>query len=239
MDDITKHTIKIVRALRSPATSFSKKLIEIFLEILIITFAVSLGQFLEKQREENAQQKEVKEFLLGLRYDLKHDASETKKIIKQEGFYRKAYTFLSNLKKGEKPNADSLKKYLVAINETTSLRSDISRFEGFKSSGKLQEIKNKDLLQDILYFYEEAIPVLNISENAWLNFHNKLTDLFVDEHVDYPDGSNNSYQVLIQQKAHNLCKGLIPWSQLLERYQAIITLGNKITKEIDLDYPNQ
>jgi hypothetical protein len=230
MEDITKHTIKIVRTLRNKTTSLSKKITEIFLEILIITFAVSIGQFLEKQREENVQQKEVKEFLLGLRYDLKHDISETKEIIAKYGFYNKAYTFLSNLKSTQKPNTDSLKKYLVAISQYTFLRPDISRFEGFKSSGKLQEIKDENLLQDILYFYEQAIPQLKSSEDARLNFEDKLTDLFIDEHV--------SYQILIQPNANNLCVRLIPWPQLLERYKAIITLGDKITNEIDREYAN-
>ena len=118
--------------------------------------------------------------------------------------------------KNEKPNPDSLKKYIVATNETASLTSNISRFDGFKSSGKLQQIKDKKLLQDILYYNEQAIPLLKISENGWLNFQNKLTDLFLDDRVGYADGTNNNFQILTQPKAHNLCGYLIPGPQLLE-----------------------
>jgi hypothetical protein len=70
MEELTKHTLKIVKTFRTATMSLPKKITEIFLEIIIITFAISLGQYLEKKREENAQQREVKEFLLGFRYDL-------------------------------------------------------------------------------------------------------------------------------------------------------------------------
>ena len=73
MEDITKHTIKIVRSMRNPETPLGKKIAEITMEILIITFAVTLAQFLDRQRERDVRQKEVAEFLSGLKVDLQND----------------------------------------------------------------------------------------------------------------------------------------------------------------------
>ena len=65
MEEISKHILKISKAVRHPGISFSKRLGEIVLEIFVIVFAVSLSQFLERQREQNVKQKEVKESWLG------------------------------------------------------------------------------------------------------------------------------------------------------------------------------
>jgi benzoyl-CoA reductase/2-hydroxyglutaryl-CoA dehydratase subunit BcrC/BadD/HgdB len=55
-----------------------KRLGEIFIEMLIIVFAVSLAVSLERRREYHNEQKEVKEFLTGLRFDLENDITEMK-----------------------------------------------------------------------------------------------------------------------------------------------------------------
>jgi hypothetical protein len=181
----------------------------------------------------------VKAFLLGLRVDLHHDVSETRENLKAYAYFGAAYAFLANLKQGVKADMDSLNTYVKIIHVNFFLRPDISRFEGFKSSGGLQEINDHPLLQDILDFYEQAIPQLETSENGWLGLQQSLKRLFLDEQIDYGDGTNNAYQILIEPKAHNLCKALIPWPQLLERYDVIIQLANKITDEINHDYPDQ
>lgn len=238
MDEITKHTLKIYKTIRNPSASLSKKIVDIVLEVLIIVFAVSLAQYLERNREESVKQKEVKEFLIGLKEDMKGDVNQAKEVMQ---FYSKAkvgYTYLSRLDIHKKPNADTLNKYVKNIGNNAFLRPSISRFEGFKSAGKLQDIEDKKLLLNILYFYEQAITQLRSSESAWMNEQGQLAQYFLERQVINPDSTNNNFDIIRQPKARNLCRTLVPWPQIYDRYQQIMDLGNKIVNEINKDYPN-
>lgn len=239
MEEITKHTLKIYKTIRNPNRSISKKVIDITLEVFIIVFAVSLAQFLERQREQSVKQGEVKEFLLGLRSDLKNDKAEAEEIIKFYDEKKHIYSFLSSIKSTTRPNADTLKEYVGQFGNNASLRPSISRFEGFKSTGKLEEIKDKELLQNVLYYYEQALTQLSSSESGWVGLQQKLAGFFLDNRVENDDGTNNYYELITQPKAKNLCKAMIPWPQLYDRCHVLIKLGDKIVKEINKDYPEK
>lgn len=233
MEDITKHTIKIVKSVRNPTTTLRKKIAEVLTEILIITFAVSLAQFLERQRENDVKQREVTEFLSGLKVDLENDVSQAREVKSIYGDFSKAYTYLSNVPNSTKYDTDSLNMYVNQISNNAIFKPNLSRFEGFKSSGKLEEITDKKLLQDILTFYEQTAPSLNLSQESWVGLQHQLSNLAIVNQITYKNGTNNNYQFISQPQAHNLCKRLIPWSQLYERYDAIINLGQTIVQEID------
>jgi len=235
MEDITKHTIKIVKSVSNPNTSLKKKIAEVAFEILIITFAVTLAQFLERQRENDVKKHEANEFLAGLRVDLVNDIDQAKrnKIFYTEA--KKRYTYLSNLSKSEKFNADSLDEAVAFISNNTTFRPNTSRFEGFKSAGKLEEIGDKKLLQDILTFYEQTTPSLQLSEGGWVNMQRQLNGVLILSQVSYKSGTNNNYQVMNMPQAHNLSVRLVPWAQLYERYDNVVNLGQTIIQQIDTD----
>jgi hypothetical protein len=237
MEDITRHTHKILKTIRNPTSSISKKITEIILEIFIITFAVSLSQYLERQREQNVKQKEVKEFLLGLKNDMIADNDQAKDNITDYDNFKRAFSYLSNISFKNKPNKDSLDSGVEELTHSASFRPNISRFEGFKSSGKLEEILDKQLLQNILFYYEQAIPQLRASEGGWIGLHEKLAGFFIDNKVENEDGTNNSYHLIMKPMSRNLTKMLIPWPQLYERYNKIVTLTGTILKEIETNYP--
>lgn len=237
MEEITKHTLKIYKTIRNPTASASKKIVDIALEIFIIVFAVSLAQYLERQREQGVKQKEVKEFLLGLRNDMRSDVGLAKDNIQFYHDRKHIYSFLSNIKATSRPNEDTLKKDVMEIGINTYLRPRISRFEGFKSSGKLEEIEDKALLQNILYFYEQSLPQLGSSESAWVGMQQKLAAFFMENRVENDNGTNNYYELIIQPKAKNLCKALVPWQQIYDRYKNITETADTIVKEINKDYP--
>src|ERR1700761_7545217 len=122
MDEITRHTLKIYKTVRNPNNSAAKKMVDVALEVFIIVFAVSLAQFLERQREENVKQGEVKEFLLGLRNDMKNDVASAKNIIEFYDEKKQIYTFLSNIKANKRPNADTLKMGVEQMGNNASIR---------------------------------------------------------------------------------------------------------------------
>lgn len=235
MEDITKHTIKIVKSVSNPTTSLKKKIAEVAFEILIITFAVTLAQFLERQRENDVKKHEANEFLVGLRVDIVNDIEQAKrnKIFYTEA--QKKYKYLSDITNSKKFNADSLNQAVAFVSNNTTFRPNISRFEGFKSAGKLEEIGDKKLLQDILTFYEQTTPSLQLSEGGWVNMQRQLNSVLILSQVSYKNGTNNNYQVMNMPQAHNLAARLIPWAQLYERYDNIINLGQTIVQQIDRD----
>ena len=164
------------------------------------------------------------------------DANQAKNNIQAYNNFKLTYLYLSKIKGRAKPDKDSLRKAVDQINENVSFRPGISRFEGFKSGGKLEEIADKQLLQNILNYYEQAIPQLNNSENGWIGLQKSLSDFFTDSKTEYDDGTNNYFQLITMPKAKNLSKKLVPWPQLYERYNQIIALSSTVVKEIDNNY---
>jgi hypothetical protein len=72
-DEVTKHTRKIYRAMNDRRRSFAEKTKEIIVEILIIVFAVTLSIWFHSWSEHRHEQKEVREFLIGIKDDLNKD----------------------------------------------------------------------------------------------------------------------------------------------------------------------
>ena len=75
-EEIAKHTKKAYKIWNSKEHGFWHKTKEFFIEILIIVFSITISIWLHDKSEHGHQQKEVKEFLLGLREDLLADIKE-------------------------------------------------------------------------------------------------------------------------------------------------------------------
>src|SRR5258708_19013112 len=95
-DEVSKHTRKIYRAIKDPRHSFAEKTKEIVIEILIIVFAVTLSIWFHSWSEHRHEQKEVREFLTGLKDDLNKDINllEANKnsIIRLDSNYKFIYS---------------------------------------------------------------------------------------------------------------------------------------------------
>jgi len=74
--EVIKHSRKIFGAVKNKNTGLSHKFGEIFIEILIIVFAISLSLFLERWREKSQDHQLEKNFLIGLKGDLQADLKE-------------------------------------------------------------------------------------------------------------------------------------------------------------------
>ena len=232
-EEITKHTKKIFHTMKNQKFTLGEKVKEVIIEIFIIVFAITLSIWLHGWSEHRHQQEEVKQFLVGLKSDLENTAQSAKdsKIIYKQ--VEKKYLFLSKLSRQHKPNADSLAMYFNEYQTSPNFQNNASRYEGFKSSGKIGLIENDALQQGILNFYQQDIPTYYTSTNAWNNCRHDLMDLVTDNLVENEDGTNNSLQVLTMPKAHNLCKILIPWPQLFDRNETIIKNAEALVGEID------
>jgi hypothetical protein len=134
-DEVTKHTKKIYDTVKSRKHSFAEKLKEILIEICIIVFAVTLSIWLHSWSEHRHEQKEVSEFLKGLKEDLSNDI-------------------------------DMIEKNKKTI-----------------SGGKIGNIENGKLKQNILTFYQQTIPDLVYGENFVNSLQLKILDLLVDRDI--------------------------------------------------------
>ncbi|HLZ87565.1 MAG TPA: hypothetical protein VKQ52_10005, partial [Puia sp.] len=122
--------------------TFGEKLREILIEIFIIVFAVTLSIYLHSWSEHRHEQKVVHEFLRGLKTDLTDDIPRIRAardtIAKVQDNFEHAYS----LHKGQLPDS-IVGHYFIYREVTTHLNS--ARYEGFKSSGKLDNIENESL----------------------------------------------------------------------------------------------
>ena len=235
--EITGHSLKAYRIWKNPHMTAWKKVREIAIEVLIIVFAVSLAAFLERRREVSNEQHQVKEFLLGLRTDLKSDIAEMQEDLKSYQRYNTLFTYLGNVKGTDKPLLDSVHKYERGLWSMTELIVNNGRYEGFKSSGKVIQISNLGLQNDILDLYQESIPTLIASTSAYKE--NKLLFFrYLNENIRrLTDGSTNQLDVLGSDVAKNMSLILSSTEEIVERYNSVIDKSKKIMDEIGKEYP--
>ena len=236
--EVIKHTKKIIDISTEKDTGFWHKAKDFLLEIFIIVFAVSLSISFHNWSEHRNEQNQVKTFLLGLRQDIREDLADAKGDLLEYEQYRRAYTWLNGFDENGLPNSDTLKQALNITGNTTSFRTHSSRFTGFLSAGKIMNIENDSLTQDILNYYQEVVPDLKSSEDGWFGIHGRLR-IFLEDNVTGPETDKTKLSALTTPKGRHLTRLLIPWPQLIERYHTVIDRGNAIIAAIDKTYPGE
>jgi hypothetical protein len=234
--EVVKHTKKIYKIWGSKEHSFWHKLKEFLLEIFIIVFAISLSMWFHNRSEHQHQQKDVKEFLLGLNEDLKADISEMQDDKQSYLDQRAAFMYITKLKLGEKPSKDSLDHYYRWIFNTTGLNPNNGRFEGFKSSGKIGLIEDKTLQNDIMDLYQENIPSLLSSTNSYVGRKNTLFQYFQQQQKRLTDSTSNFMDIINTEEAHNICLTLTYTNEITSRYDSAIAKMQKIITGINKEY---
>lgn len=206
------------------------------LEILIIVFAVSLSIWLHSLSEHSHKAAEVKTFLTGLKIDLKSDVLEMKKDREMFVGSKKAFSYLRSLKKGQPAESDSINKYGPYMFNSTGLVANNSRFEGFKSSGKIGTIENLKIQNDIMDLYQENIPMLVLFTNFNSQQKIKLKDYYYKNLQRITDDKNNSLQLFSSDYMFNLSYDLVEVQHIINQYDKCIASMNSIITEIDKEY---
>jgi hypothetical protein len=148
--EVIKHTKAVYKIWNNSQHSLWHKIKEFIIEIVIIVFAVTVSIWLHGISEHNHQQKEVKMFLLGLRRDLLSDRKEMKEDVASYLEQKKAFRYIVNAGLSGPLNKDSVRSYRRSLFNTTRLQQNNGRFEGFKSSGKIGNIEDEALQNDIM-----------------------------------------------------------------------------------------
>ena len=132
-DEVLKHTKKIIKTMTNNKHSFSDKMKEISIEIIIIVFAVTLSIKLHEWSEHKHQQKEATEFLSDLRKDLADDIENMTSLQKQLSSTIEDKTYMLHLSEHQfdslRNSSDSANFKLLVQNKMSILglsRSNIS-----------------------------------------------------------------------------------------------------------------
>lgn len=233
--EVIKHT-KNIFSIWGSKKKFWHKVKEFLLEILIIVFAITLSIYLHDRSVLKHQQHETKDFLLGLQEDLKTDIEEMKEDKRSFTLSGKAFAYITSRKLSEKPDIDTINKYRGYIFNITGLIPNSGRFEGFKSSGKMGTIENKDLQNNIMDLYQENIPNVIASTNFYTLKKQKLFDYIAIHSERVTDTSTNMIAVLASDQSFNICITLTSVREILDRYDTCIEKMQAIINEINKEY---
>ena len=234
--EVIKHTKKVFKIWNSEEHNFWQKLKEFLIEIFIIVFAISLSIWLHDKSEHNHQQKEVKEFLLGLREDLLNDINEIKDDEESYANQGKTFRYIAGIRLNQTLNEDSIRKYRVWLFNTTRLQENSGRFEGFKSSGKIGAIEDQTIQNDIMDLYQENIPSLLASTDAYLRSKADLNQFIQKNRKRITDSTTNLSGILIEDEAQNICSTLTYVHEIMERYDLCVDKMKKIVSGIENKY---
>lgn len=233
--EVIKHTKKVFTVWGSKKR-FWHKLGEFVLEILIIVFAITLSIYLHDRSVKKHQDHETKDFLLGLKEDLKTDIEEMnndKVSFQKSG---RSFRYITSRKLNEKLDKDSLRFYSRWIFNTTGLVPNSGRFEGFKSSGKIGTIGNKELQNNIMDLYQESIPNVILSTNNYTVNKQKLFDHLGPNFKRTTDSTDNLIVVMSTDEIFYICRGLTFVDEIIDRYDICILKMTAIIKAIEEEY---
>jgi len=234
--EVIKHTKKIYKVWNSKEHGPWQKIKEFLIEIFIIVFAITISIWFHNRSEHGHQQAEVKEFLIGMKSDLNRDLIEMENDKQSYLVQKTAFNYITSIKMGESLNNDSLSKYYNPLFNTTALNVNNGRFEGFKSSGKIGNIENKELQNDIMDLYQEDIVSLLTSTNSYVTSKKKFFDYVILNRKRLTDSTSNITSILAKDEAQNISIVLSHPNEVLSRYDTCIEKMKKIITEIDKEY---
>ncbi len=226
-DEITKHAKKIYHSAKEQGTTLGGKIKDIFIEIFIIVFAVTLSIYLHAWSEHRQQQKEVREFLADLKEDISNDISGLQNS--RDGLIKVRENILFLLSIGQK-NIDSIleaKGSLAISSNIGTTKINNGDYEGFKSSGKIGLIENKNLKKLILKYYQSNYQDVLEAEKINASEVVRISEFWAE------NAEKNFKQILLSPRLksmmnmfQNTAKGNI------DLYQDAIDSAKKIIAEI-------
>lgn len=233
--EVIKHGQKIIRLAGSKEHTLPHKLREIAIEFFTIVFAVSLSIWLHGLSEHHHQQQEVRTFLAGLRTDLKSDIEAVHAVSEAYRSFNSNFAYLAALDPKQMPHGKEFEQAVLYSDANTFLRPRLSRYEGFRSSGKIAYIEDEKLLDAIFVLYQTSLSEIRSSENGWSSRQNKLRAYQDSELLS--DELSEHFRVFTSPRGKRLLTQMIAPEQLFERYAAYAGEAAAIVKAIEAAYP--
>ena len=235
--EVAKHT-KAIWRIMTAEHGFWHKVREMLLEIVIIVFAVTLSIWLHSQSEHRHEQTQVKTFLLGLKRDIQSDISQTQEVVASHRASDEGYAYLAKLDPRETPDGENFNAAYAFLNSNNFLVPRLGRYEGFKSSGKLTNIENDALLENIVNLYQYDLPKASLSSSGWMGNHKKVQE-FAEQATAEDQSLTARYKMATSAAGKRHLERMVTHDQFYARHQTLIDAGNAIIKDIDQAYPEQ
>lgn len=219
-EQIIKHTKAIVRLSTDRKRKWGSRLKELVTEILIIAFAVSISIAFHNWSESWKDRGEEREFYTGLKKDLLADVKEMTNDRRSYAKFLRGVNYFEKVGSGAPLDNDSLTYYQTIFFSNVTISPRISRFDALRGSGRLDIIRNKELLIDITDLYTKVFPRITQTNNYFNSMRNNDFLPFIASHL----------QLDARGKGTN-------WEELLRTSQMrmLITFGEGVTTNID-DY---
>lgn len=233
--EVIKHGKNIIRLAGSKEHSVKHKLREIAIEFFTIVFAVSLSIWLHGLSEHHHQQQEAKAFLIGLRTDLKNDIDSIQELKRSYTAFNANFTYLAALDPKRMPNEKEFGKVVVESDANHYFRPFTSRYEGFRSSGKMAYIEDQPLLDNIFELYQMALPQIRSSEGGWAGRQEKLR-AYQDQMLE-GDSLEEHFKLFTSPKGKRLVKTMIAHESMFKRYDGYAKQAAAIVQAIEKAYP--
>jgi hypothetical protein len=236
--EIANHSKKVIHLLGSREHGLLHTLRELALEIVTIVFAVSISIWFHGLSEHREEQKQVRSFLVGLKHDLERDVAQIKQISDSDRAADANYAYLAALDAHAAPEPEKFEAAVQLADANFFFIPERSRFDGFKSSGKLGNIENEALLNRILLLYQSTFAQIQSSERGWSARQEKWR-AYLDGGLDAGDDTAVHVRLALAPRGKKLLKNLVANPQLYQRYQAYIEQSQKIIETIGEEYPAQ
>ena len=233
--EVIKHGKNIIRLAGSKEHKLGHKLREIAIEFFTIVFAVTLSIWLHGLSEHRHQQQEAKAFLIGLRTDLKNDIASIAELKTSYRGFNANFTYLAALDPRQMPDEKEFEKVVQASDANHYFRPFTSRYEGFRSSGKMAYIEDQALLDNIFELYQMALPMIRSSEGGWASRQEKLR-AHQDQMLE-GDSLAEHFKLFTSPKGNRLVKSMIAHPSMFDRYDGYARQAAAIVQAIEKAYP--
>lgn len=234
-EKVIKHTEKAIHLLKDKESKVKEKITGFIEEIVVIIIAVSITLAFHNWNDARQERKIEREFLTGLKEDLKQNAAGLEESIKRYqptiDYYNQVWKQI-NTNKPDPQYMDSLSGYL---RNTSYFVFDDSRFEGFKSSGYLRLIENEKLLQHILILYSVDMP---FEKAADINvFHTREQDYstYIGLKCDVDANGNHIVSKLFNDRAfrYQISRYVEEFDERKRHKQHVVKRTLDLVKEIE------
>jgi hypothetical protein len=232
--EVIKHTKKVLSVMTHKEHSLGAKLREIALEVAIIVFAVSTSIWLHGISEHHHEQQRVKTFLLGLKNDLHTNINSLNNESARVRERKDVYAYLAALDPAAPLDRERFDRALGELMfPHWGAKLLAGRYESFKSSGRLMNIENEKLLQNIVYEFETGVRGVQAGEAYTRGLYENFK-IYIDEGVD---AGTDPFKLVTAPKGKRLLKAMS--ATVLNDYRVMGERHTTILKQIDDMFPGE
>lgn len=236
--EIIKHTKAIVELTTDRKKPWQHRAKEVIGEILIIVFAVSISIWFHNWSDSWKDRTEEREFLQGLKSDLQADMKEMTGDSASYALGLKGVLYFEKVGAGMALDMDSLRSYQRIFFGNIQISPRISRFEALKGSGRLDIIRNKELLIHIADLYTKDFPQINRINVYFNNLMGNSFVPFISSHllldaagngINWTEVLRNSQMRLLIKLGENVESCVFDYTAGIKKCELII---GEIDKEL-------